>query len=238
MNDCQDCRDCDRCNGGRGPRGFRGPRGYEGPLGLDGEQGPKGEQGAQGSRGPRGFEGNKGELGPIGPKGDPGTQGLRGPQGIEGKKGKKGEPGPTGPKGDTGEKGERGPAGKFESAYGYAYSNYGTSESGAVNFIIAGPLRDVEITKSGLKVLKSGIYQIDYKVLLESKAITCSPSSFQLVINDKIKIPSSETESTTSNTLTSTLLFSLKEGDVINLVADLQEHFSYKLASLLIIQVE
>lgn len=45
------------------------------------------------------------------------------------------------------------------------------------------------------------------------------------------------TESTTSATLTSTQLLSLHAGDVIQVVAHLQEHCSYKYASLLILQV-
>ena len=45
------------------------------------------------------------------------------------------------------------------------------------------------------------------------------------------------TESTTSATLTSTQLLALQAGDVIQVVAHLQEHCSYKYASLLILQV-
>ena len=163
-----------------------------------------------------------------GAKGDPGARGPRGPRGYDGEKG---EPGPKG------ERGEQGPKGTFESAYGYAYNESGSSESGAVKLIIAGPSKDVDLKSGGLKVLKDGVYQIDYKVLLESNVITCTPSSCQLVINDVIKISSSLTESTTSNTLTSTQLFSLQAGDVIKLVAELQEHFRYKLATLQVIQV-
>ncbi|MBO1913040.1 collagen-like protein, partial [Microvirga sp. 3-52] len=140
----------------------------EGPMGYDGEKGPKGDPGARGSRGPQGYDGEKGEPGP---KGD------------------------TGPRG---ERGERGPEGTFKSAYGYAYNESGAFESGAVKFFIAGPLQDVELKNDGLKILKDGIYQIDYKVLLESNVITCTPSSFKLVINDEITISSSVTESTTS----------------------------------------
>ncbi|MBO1911446.1 hypothetical protein J4G37_42495, partial [Microvirga sp. 3-52] len=62
-------------------------------------------------------------------------------------------------------------------------------------------------------------------------------SSFKLVINDEITISSSVTESTTSNTLTSTQLFSLQKGDVIKLIAELQEHFHCKLATLQVLQV-
>ena len=228
MDDCQHCRECDRCKGARGPRGFRGPRGYEGPSGYDGKQGPKGDTGARGSRGPEGFDGEKGEQGP---KGD---QGIQGPRGLQGFNGEKGEPGP---KGDTGPRGEQGPKGTFESAYGFAYNESGASESGAVKFFVPGPLQDVELKNGGLQVLKDGIYQIDYKVLLESKAITCTPSSFKLVINDLIPISTSVTESTTSNTITSTQLFSLQEGDVIKLVAELQEHSRYKLVTLQVLQV-
>ena len=228
MDDCQHCRECDRCKGARGPRGLRGPRGYEGPTGYDGKQGPKGDTGARGPRGPQGYDGEMGKQGPIGPKGPKGDEGIQGPRGPEGFKGEKG---------DTGPRGEQGPKGTFESAYGYAYNESGASESGAVKMVIAGALQDVDLKNGGLKVYKDGIYQIDYKVLLESKAITCTPSSFQLVINDLIPIASSVTESTTSNTLTSTQLFSLEEGDVIKLVAELEEHFRYKLATLQVIQI-
>lgn len=72
---------------------------------------------------------------------------------------------------------------------------------------------------------------------MESTALTCIPSRFQLIINDAIKIVSSLTESTTATTLTSTVLSSLLEGDVVTLVGELQERFSYKLATLQIIQV-
>ena len=191
----------------------------------------KGARGPRGFRGPRGYEGPSGFDGEQGPKGDTGARGSRGPQGYDG------ENGEPGPKGDTGPTGEQGPKGTFESAYGYAYNESGASKSGAVKFLVAGPLQNVELKKGGLQVFKDGIYQIDYKVLLESKVITRTPSSFQLVINDLIPILSSVTESTTPNTLTSTQLFSLQEGDVIKLVAELQEHFRYKLVTLQVIQV-
>ena len=106
-----------------------------------------------------------------------------------------------------------------------------------MKFNIAGPLQDVEFIREGLKVTKAGVYHISYKVILESKDITIIPSKFHIKVNEAIKISSSLTESSTSTTLTSTNLFSLLEGDVVKLVADLQEHFSYKLATLQIIQV-
>ena len=106
-----------------------------------------------------------------------------------------------------------------------------------MKFIIAGPLQDVELIRQGLTVSKAGVYQISYKVILESKELTNIPSRFQIVINNAIKLASSMTESATSTTLTSTELFSLLEGDVVKLVAQLQESFSYKLATLQIIQV-
>ena len=45
------------------------------------------------------------------------------------------------------------------------------------------------------------------------------------------------TESLTSNTLNSSQLVELKEGEVVRIVASLQEHFRYKLATLQVIQV-
>jgi hypothetical protein len=210
MDDCNYCRECDRCKGPRGPRGFRGPKGYEGPIGDDGKQGIPGPKGDQGKSGPRGFIGDKGDPGPIGPKGD---------------------------KGDKGDKGERGPKGTFESAYGFAYNKTGNSKSGIIDLSESGPLCDVQLIDKGLKVYHDGIYQIDYKIVLESKAITCTPSTFKLIINDLYDISYSMTESLTSNTLNSSQLVELKEGDVVRLVAGLQEHFRYKLATLQVIQV-
>lgn len=211
MDDCTHCCECGRCKSQRGPRGFRGPRGYEGLQGLDGKPGPKGKEGP---RGPRGY------------------------QGFEGERGEKGDPGPKGPRGDQGPMGKDGPAGTFDTAYGFAYTGLGSSESGIVNFSIAVPLHeDVELVREGLQVFKEGIYEISYKVLLESKALTFTPSKFQIIINDSIEISSSLTESTTAATLTSTELFSLLEGDVVKLRADLQENFSYKLVTLKIVQI-
>ena len=216
MDDSQHCHECDCGKSVRGPRGFRGPRGYDG---LDGMQGPKGNEGP---RGPRGFQGYEGEKGEKGDKGDPGSNGAKGD---------------TGPRGSQGPKGEQGPPGIFETAYGFTYTEFGSADSGIVKFIIASPVEYVELVSDGLQVLKDGIYQIHYKVQLESKAITCIPSKFHIEINNEIKIVSSMTESTTASTLTSTQLFSLQEGDVVKLIAELQEHFSYKLATLQVLQV-
>ena len=201
----------DSCKGPRGPRGFRGPRGYEGPIGDDGKQGIPGSKGDQGKPGPRGFTGEKGDQGPR-TKSDKGDQG------------------------DKGARGERGPKGTFESAYGFAYNETGNSESGIIDFCESGPLRDTQLIDKGLKIYNDGVYQIEYKIVIESKAITCTPSTFKLIINDSYDLSYSMTESLTSNTLGSTQLVKLKEGDIVRLVADLQEHFSYKLATLQVIQ--
>lgn len=214
---------CPKCNGPSNncncTRGPRGPRGYQGPSGIRGEQGPLGPKGQQG---PQGLKGPKGDQGPPGPKGD---QGIRGPEGIQGPKGDQGQPGPPGP------------SGILQAAHGFGICNVMSKTSGAVRFIMPGPLQDVELMQDGLKVLKSGIYQISYKVILASNTITCSPSSFHVKINDSITVVSSFTESTTATSLSSTDLVSLLEGDIVKIQADLQEHFSYKLATLQIIQV-
>lgn len=198
------------------------------------ERGPRGYQGQKGKQGERGKQGPPGETGPQGLKGDPGPAGLRGELGVTGPKG---ETGDTGPQGVQGLKGVQGPPGTFDSAYGFAYSQSEISTSGNVKFIIAGPCQDIELMREGLKVSKAGVYQISYKVILESTALTCIPSTVQVKINDAIKIVSSSTESTTATTLTSTELYSLLEGDVVTIVCELQERFSYKLATLQIIQV-
>ena len=221
MDYCPKCNQ-KQCKCERGPRG---PRGYQGPQGARGEEGPTGPKGIQGVPGPRGKQGPAGRTGLTGETGPQGLRGEQGPIGL------KGEPGVAGPQG------EQGLPGTFNSAYGFAYSQAENSKSGDVKFIIAGPCQDIELMREGLKVLKAGVYQISYKVVMESTALTCIPSTFQLKINDAIKIVSSLTESTTATTLTSTVLSSLLEGDVVTLVGELQERFSYKLATLQIIQV-
>ena len=213
MDDCNYCNECDSCKGPRGPRGFRGPRGYEGPTGYDGKQGipgPKGDQGKRGPQGATGDKGDKGEQGPIGMKGEKGEQGPRG---------------------------ERGPKGTFSSSFGYAYNQTGSSKSGIVKFSDAGPLCDVQVTNKGLKVANHGIYQIDYKVVLVSKAGPHKPSNFQIKINDLYDFPNSITESLTSTTMSSTQLVKLNEGDIVMLVANLQAHAHYKLATLQVLQI-
>ncbi len=218
MDYCPKCNQ-KQCKCERGPRG---PRGYQGL------QGPRGEQGPPGPRGIQGVQGTRGKQGPVGRTG---LTGETGPQGL------RGEQGPIGLRGEPGVAGPQGEPGTFNSAYGFAYSQSENSTSGDVKFIIAGPCQDIELMREGLKVLKAGVYQISYKVVMESTALTCIPSTFQLKINDAIKIVSSLTESTTATTLTSTVLSSLLEGDVVTLVGELQERFSYKLATLQIIQV-
>ena len=221
MDYCPKCNQ-KQCKCERGPRG---PRGYQGPQGPRGEQGATGPRGIQGVQGPRGKQGPAGRTGLTGETGPQGLRGEQGPIGL------RGEPGVAGPQG------EQGLPGAFNSAYGFAYSQSENSISGDVKFIIAGPCQDIELMREGLKVLKAGVYQISYKVVMESTALTCIPSTFQLKINDAIKIGSSLTQSTTATTLTSTVLSSLLEGDVVTLVGELQERFSYKLATLQIIQV-
>ncbi|BAQ08850.1 hypothetical protein OXB_0378 [Bacillus sp. OxB-1] len=98
-------------------------------------------------------------------------------------------------------------------------------------------MREVAPAEAGLQVNKDGVYQISYQVLLDSKMISCDPSSFYLKVNGGDAPLPSMTESTTSATLTSTQLLALQAGDVIQVVAHLQEHCSYKYASLLILQV-
>ncbi len=235
---------CPKCNGSSNncncARGPRGPRGYQGPVGFRGEQGPPGPKGQQG---PQGLKGPKGNQGPPGPSGD---QGIRGLQGIQGPKGDQGPPGPSGDQGirglqgiqgPKGDQGPPGPPGILQAAHGFGICNVMSKASGAVRFIMPGPLQDVELMQDGLKVLKSGIYQISYKIILASNTITCSPSTFHVKINDAITVVSSFTESTTATSLSSSDLVSLLEGDIVKIQAELQEHFSYKLATLQIIQV-
>ncbi len=172
--------------------------------------------------------------GPRGPRGYQGPVGLRGEQGPPGPKGQKGPQGLKGPKGDQGPSGS---PGILQAAHGFGICNVMSKASGTVRFIMPGPLQDVELMQDGLKILKSGIYQISYKVILASNTITCSPSTFHIKINDVITVASSFTESTTATSLSSCDLVSLREGDIVKIQAELQEHFGYKLAILQIIQV-
>ena len=95
----------------------------------------------------------------------------------------------------------------------------------------------MEMLPDGLQVMKAGIYQISYKAILSSNVLTCTPSKFFIKINDLIQMDSSLTESTTASVLSSSDLFSLQEGDIVKLYAELQEHFSCKLATLQIVQI-
>ncbi|WP_078550096.1 hypothetical protein [Litchfieldia alkalitelluris] len=180
----------------------------------------------------RGPQGPPGIQGPRGSQGDPGLPGPPGPQGD------RGFPGPRGPQGDPGLPGPPGPSGPLTAAHGFAYSPSTSNVSGDIIFTIAGPLQDIELTPIGLQVLKSGVYQLTYKVQVESdEKQKAQPATFQIVVNDTIYIASSTTETFTSNNLFSTQLFSLIEGDTVKLHAELPEGCSYKLPSMQIIQI-
>ncbi|WP_019413657.1 collagen-like protein [Paenisporosarcina sp. TG20] len=243
MDRCPKCHGFKSCKCERGPKG---PRGYQGPQGPKGEQGIQGERGNQGPpglKGSPGIKGPKGDPGPRGIQGDKGSQGLQGPkgdqgvQGIQGDKGNRGLQGFTGEQGAQGIQGIQGPPGRLEFAHGFGICNSESFVSGVVIFVMPGPLQDIELLREGLKVLEAGVYQISYKVILNTNAITCTPSRFHIKVNESITIESSMTQSTTATTLASTDLFSLQEGDVVKLVAELQEHFSYHIATLQLIQV-
>ncbi|MFS0577109.1 collagen-like protein [Sporosarcina sp. 179-K 3D1 HS] len=252
MERCPKCNEDIFCHcstekrGRRGPRGYQGPQGERGCPGPKGEQGPPGPKGDRGERGPRGYpglegepgqKGDRGEIGERGERGPRGPQGEQGPMGPQGERGERGPRGHQGEEGPVGPQGERGPAGTFDTTYGYAYTTTRSSESGTVHFRIAGPLQDIKVVRDGLQVLKDGIFQISYSVVLESKIISCIPSKFQVQINDHVHIHSSVTESLHSTTLTTTQLVSLQEGDIVKLIAELQEHCSYKMASLQLMRI-
>lgn len=122
-------------------------------------------------------------------------------------------------------------------AHGFAYTIAESNESGPVLFGIAGPLQDVELTPEGLVVANAGIFQIQYTVLAHATDTVISPATFQIMINDEIIVASSNMEAETSKQLMSTQLFSLLEGDIIKLVADLPQGMSYSMASMQVIQV-
>jgi hypothetical protein len=185
----------------------------------------------------RGPRGPRGEQGPQGPKGDPGLQGPMGPQGPKGDPGFQGPAGTQGPRGEQGPAGPPGSAGQISTAYGFAYSSSTSTQNGNVKFTIAGPIQEFELISDGLRSLKSGVFQISYKVAVVEEAASSIPAKFQLVVNDSITIASSMTESRTSANLFTTQLFSLLEGDVVKLVANVPHGLSYSLPTIQIIQV-
>jgi Collagen triple helix repeat (20 copies) len=195
------------------------------------ERGPRGPRGEQGSKGDPGLQG---PMGPQGPKGDPGLQGPMGPQGP---KGDPGLQGPQGPRGEQGPAGPPGSSGPISNAFGFAYSSSQSTQNGNVKFAIAGPMQDIELISDGLQSLKSGVFQISYQVAVIEESAASTPAQFQLIVNDSINIASSITESRTSAHLYSTQLFSLLEGDVVKLVANVPQGLSYSLPTIQIIQV-
>ncbi|WP_221874800.1 collagen-like protein [Mesobacillus maritimus] len=217
------CPYCGGCHDYKHDLAVIGPRGKQGPPGPKGDPGPEGKQG------------------PPGPKGDPGPEGKQGPPGPKGDPGPEGKQGPPGPKGDPGPQGERGPmglsGGTANSAYGYVYSTSSNNQSGDVKFTIAGPLENVELTPRGLHVLTPGIYHISYKVAYKTNTETTSVARFHLIINDRINVISSTTETSTSAQLSSSQLFSLLEGDVVKLVAEIPEGASYSLPTLQVMRI-
>jgi Collagen triple helix repeat (20 copies) len=200
--------------------------GYKHDLAVIGPRGKEGPRGKQGPPGPKGNPGPEGKPGPPGPKGDPGPEGKQGPPGLKGGPGPRGERGPMGPSGGT-----------ANPAYGYAYSPSSSDLSGDVRFAIAGPLENVELTSKGLTVLTPGIYQISYKVAFHADGAISTPARFQIVINESIDVVSSTTETRTSTQLSSSQLFSLLEGDLVKLVAEVPEGTSYTLPTLQVVRI-
>lgn len=163
----------------------------------------------------------------CGKQGPPGPRGERGPQGPQG------EPGPQGPSGTP-----------KDAAYGFAYSSSKSTSSGAVQFRIAGPLNDVVLTPNGLQVLRDGIFQISYKVIaiLEEEN---SQVEFQVVINNSINVVSSKTllvkndpSTETRSTLSSSVIFSLLAGDLVQLSTVLPEKASYDVPTIQVMQID
>ncbi|MBM7610407.1 hypothetical protein JOD29_003689 [Lysinibacillus composti] len=130
------------------------------------------------------------------------------------------------------------PQSNHHQLFGFAYTQKGSDKGGIVKFQIAGPLHeDVSLTSKGLKVNKSGVYQINYSVALHAMVQTNIPASFELQVNDSISIAASLTQSSISGPLSISVLFSLLRGDVVELVAQLPAGVVYTSANLQILQV-
>ncbi|MBP1156685.1 MULTISPECIES: hypothetical protein [unclassified Paenibacillus] len=109
---------------------------------------------------------------------------------------------------------------------------------------IAGPLQDVVLIPEGLKVLRDGIFQINYNVTAALPSEAESPAQFNIVINGSIEVLSSITygyksagPTPNSNTLSCSILFSLLTDDRVQLFAALPANASCHGASLQLIQV-
>lgn len=122
-------------------------------------------------------------------------------------------------------------------AHGFAYTNEVISKSGTVPLRIAGPLQNVELTSEGFVISNAGVYQLQYTVSVNATDEVNLPARFQLFINDVIRVGSSAMETNVSKQLMSTQLFSLLEGDVVKLVAEIPEGMSYSMATLQLVQV-
>ncbi|SOC11255.1 hypothetical protein SAMN05880501_106112 [Ureibacillus xyleni] len=124
--------------------------------------------------------------------------------------------------------------------YAFAYTTSESSENGAVKFSIASPIQDeLELNDEGITVAKGGVYQINYSANIKSSATNLtSPARFYIRINDAIQLPSSITETSTNQNLVSSQLVSLLEGDIVKLIAEMPEGFSYTMASLQLMLVE
>lgn len=144
-----------------GAQGLQGATGPQGPHGATGPQGPQGIQGLQGLQGDQGPPGAQGIKGDTGPQGPPGPQGI---QGIQGDKGATGESGVLG----------------YGSLTGF--SNQPLISGGNVIFDDSGPsLNTVPIGNTQIRVLNSGVYELNAHVFLEGQL--GSSGIFSLVRN-------------------------------------------------------
>jgi hypothetical protein len=158
--------------------------------------------------------------------------GERGPRGPRGKQG------PRGPKGD---KGDPGTPGAIAATHGYGYYQGTKKGPGIVPLNVPGPLNNTEMNSQGIKVLEAGTYQISYKVNLESGNLSSAEAaSFYLLVNDSVDIRSSLTTasvSTKQQSLSASVIFSLFEGDLVKLMADIPGDVSYSMPTLQILKI-
>ena len=194
--------------GPRGPVGPTGPQGPQGPQGETGPQGPIGATGPIGPVGPQGPVGATGATGATGPQGPVGATGATGPQGPVGATG---ATGPQGPAGATGATGPQGPAGQSDGLF--AVSNIATIATESTV-----PLTLSTQTPTSTSTLAGDTITLTQGYYLVSFYATGTSTDFNLsLLVNGTEAYSLETDDTTLDTLSKTVIVNATEGTTLTL---------------------